>query len=73
MVSIGGITEKRSNSERKPVPKRQRITKPYNGNRPIVEMLIHCNKKSHRIHVLLDTGCSVPLLAKELTQKLQIR
>jgi len=35
-------------------------------------MLLHVEQGKHRVRVLLDTGCSVPLVNKETAQKLQI-
>jgi hypothetical protein len=30
-------------------------------------MMLHWNKKQTTVHILLDTGCSVPLISKNLT------
>jgi len=35
-------------------------------------MILHQGKNQHQIQVLLDTGCSVPLLNNETTRHLQI-
>ena len=46
--------------------------KPRCGPRPIITMLLHVEQEKHRVQVLLDTGCSVPLVNKETAQRLQI-
>jgi hypothetical protein len=35
-------------------------------------MIIHWAKNQHQVRVLLDTGCSVPLISQELAEKLQL-
>jgi hypothetical protein len=50
-----------------------RPTVPLCGTRPIVEMMLHRNGKNQcRVRVLLDTGCSTPLISNTLTDKQNI-
>jgi len=46
--------------------------KPRYGPRPIITMRLHVEQGKHRVQVLLDTGCSVPLVNKETARRLQI-
>jgi hypothetical protein len=46
--------------------------KPICGNRPVVTMIIYWANNHHQVRALLDTGCSVPLISRELAGKLQL-
>jgi len=46
--------------------------KPLCGNRPIVKMVVHWNKKQATIHALLDTGCLTALISKSFVDKMGI-
>jgi len=67
-VLICGIYGKRPATD-KPIDQKEQ-KKPRSGPRPIVDMIIHGNsKKQHRIRVLLDTGCSTPLISDRLVER----
>jgi hypothetical protein len=46
--------------------------KPICCNRPVVTMIIHWANNNHQVRALLDTGCSVPLISRELAGRLQL-
>jgi hypothetical protein len=53
-----------------PAPPEKSIEKPLCGNRPIVPMVLHWRSNSRTtVHVLFDTECSTPLIAKTLVDK----
>jgi len=47
-------------------PKRKRQT------RPIIPMILHLDGKRHQVKVLLDTGCSIPLINQQTVEKLGV-
>jgi len=49
-----------------------RRKKPRCGPQPVITMLLHVGQEKHQVQVLLDTGCSVPLVNKETARTLQI-
>jgi hypothetical protein len=46
--------------------------KPLSGNRPVITMGIHGADTPRQVRVLLDTGCSVPLINQELCGLMKI-
>jgi len=52
--------------------KETKYKKPRCEPRPIITMLLHVEQKRDRVQVLLDTGCSVPLVNQETAQRLQV-
>ena len=59
---VCGTGRKRGAEEPKEETRRK---KPWGGPRPIITMLLHVGQEKHRVHILLDTGCSVPLFNKK--------
>ena len=43
-----------------------------NETRPVINMVIHQDGKTHQVQVLLDTGCSVALINRKTVEKLVI-
>jgi len=66
---VCGTGQKRSAEKPKEEAKRK---KPRCRPRPVITMLLHVGQKKHRVQVLLDTGCSVPLVNQETARTLQI-
>jgi len=48
------------------------MNKPQCGKRPITTMIISWGSTQHTVRVLLDTGCSVPLISTRITEQLDI-
>jgi len=73
-VLICGITGKWSVEwETQDQKKKQRPTVPFCGKRPTVEMMVHWKDQGKYLaRVLLDTGCSTPLISKQLVKKLSL-
>jgi len=51
--------------------KKQR-EEPASGTRPIITMVLHQGISTHPVKVLLDTGCSIPLINQEMAARLRI-
>jgi len=66
---ICGIGQKRGAEEPAKEPERK---KPRCGPLPVITMLLHVEQGKHQVRVLLDTGCSIPLVNKETARRLQI-
>jgi len=68
------MSEKRTlTTNKKDQRKNARLTVPFCGARPIVEMMLHWgNKDSCRVRVQLDTGCSTPLISNQLVEKISL-
>jgi len=66
---ICGIGQKRGAEEPAKEPERK---KPRCGPQPIITMPLNVEQGKHRVRVLLNTGCSVPLVNKETAWRLQI-
>ena len=71
-VLISGISEKRTNAQQEQGNSRKRPKTPICGTRPIVEMMIHWKNQKYLARVLLDTGCSTPLISKQTVGKLRL-
>ena len=66
---VCGTGQKRSAGESTKEPERK---KPQCEPRPIITMLLQVGQGKYRVRVLLDTGCSGPLVNKETAWRLQI-
>jgi len=44
--------------------------KPQGGPRPVLMMILEKGGKDNRVKVLLDTGCSIPLINQKTVEKL---
>jgi len=42
------------------------------NERPVIPMVLHTEKGRHKVEVLLDTGCSIPLINQQTVEKLGI-
>jgi len=69
-VLICGITGKRGSE--KETQEQRKKPRPICGERPIVEMMIHWKHHKYQARVLLDTGCSKPLISKKIVEKMTL-
>ena len=66
------MSQKRKTEEPSIGTPEKRTKGPLSGTRPIIWMILHQGGKQYRIKVLLDTGCSVPLINQETTARLKL-
>jgi len=66
--SVCQTGQKRKNTEEGEVASK----KPKGGTRPIVMMVLKRERQNHRVQVLLDTGCSIPLINRKTVVRLGI-
>jgi len=69
-VLIGGITGKRG--PEKETQEQRKKPRPICGEYPIVKMMIHWKHHQYGARVLLDTGCSTPLISKQIVEKMTL-
>jgi len=65
---ISGAGQKRDNAEEEETMAK----KPRGGPRPVISMPLSTETQDHRVRILLDTGCSIPLLSQKTAEKLGI-
>ena len=71
-ATVGATSQKRKAKEPSAGTPEKRRKGPLSGTRPIIWMILHQGGKQHKIKVLLDTGCSVPLINQETAVPLKI-
>jgi len=65
---ISGAGQKRKNKEKG----KEIVKKPRGGPRPVISMLLSIGTQDHRVRILLDTSCSIPLLNQKTVKKLGV-
>jgi len=53
-------------------PAQETKREPISGAHPVIKMILHLGEEKHPVQVLLDTGCSVPLINQQTAARLQI-
>jgi len=65
---ISGAGQKRKSMEEGKTP----VKKPKVGPRPVISMLLSVGTQDHRVRILLDTGCLIPLINQKMAGRLGI-
>jgi len=65
---VFGTGQKRKNTDEEEVASK----KPSGGTRAILTMVLKKEVQNHQVRVLLDTGCSIPLINQRTVEKLRI-
>ena len=66
--TISGAGQKRKNEGGEGAPAK----KPKGGPRPVIRLVLTVGTQDHRVRILLDTGCSIPLLNRKTVGKLGV-
>jgi len=69
-----GTSEDRQRRRQKtnPASPEKSTTKPHCGKRPITTMIISWGPTQYVVRILLDTGCSVPVISTKISKKYNI-
>jgi len=72
-IVCGASRKRKSREPSAGTPPSKKPRKPASGTHPIIDMVLYQGEKGHRIKVLLDTGCSIALINKKMTEKLGLK